>query len=87
MSITANPPSTQVLIREVCNEIAEFLLEKNRAYGDSASDPVRIFSKVDALEQINVRIDDKLSRKPRPSDISGSRPGGWNEGRRRRPSR
>jgi hypothetical protein len=38
------------------------LLEKNDSYGDSAINPVRIFSKSDALEQINVRIDDKLNR-------------------------
>lgn len=38
------------------------LLEKNRKYGDSALSPVRIFSKSDNLEQIRVRLDDKLSR-------------------------
>jgi len=49
-------------INDVCNEIRDMLIAKNRAYGNSAADPVRIFSKVDALEQIKVRIDDKLSR-------------------------
>lgn len=39
-----------------------FLQEKNESYGNSAFDPVRTFSKVDPIEQINVRIDDKLSR-------------------------
>jgi len=38
------------------------LLQKNKEYGDSAINPVRIFSSVDSIEQINVRIDDKLSR-------------------------
>ena len=38
------------------------LLEKNRKYGDSALNPKRIFSKASPMEQINVRIDDKLSR-------------------------
>jgi hypothetical protein len=38
------------------------LLEKNRSYGDSALDPVRIFSKADKEEQLLARIDDKLSR-------------------------
>jgi hypothetical protein len=52
----------QEKISQVCDEIKEFLLKKNRAYGDSAANPVRIFSKADPLEQINVRIDDKLSR-------------------------
>lgn len=43
-------------------EIKEMLLEKNAAYGDSALNPVRIFSHADAAEQIRVRLDDKLSR-------------------------
>jgi hypothetical protein len=38
------------------------LCEKNRLYGDSALDPARVFSRSDAVEQIRVRIDDKLSR-------------------------
>lgn len=54
--------STQIEIAKVCEEIKDLLLEKNRKYGNSAIDPVRIFSNVDSLEQLNVRIDDKLSR-------------------------
>ena len=54
--------STQQEIVEECNAIAEMLCEKNRKYGDSALNPVRVFSRCDALEQINVRLDDKLSR-------------------------
>jgi len=38
------------------------LLEKNRMYGNSAIKPLRIFSKADTVEQIKVRIDDKLNR-------------------------
>lgn len=38
------------------------LIEKNRKYGDSALNPARIFSKASNIEQIKVRIDDKLSR-------------------------
>jgi hypothetical protein len=53
---------TQIDIVTVCDEIKELLLEKNRKYGDSALNPVRIFSKADTLEQIEVRMDDKLSR-------------------------
>jgi hypothetical protein len=53
---------TQVLIREECDIIKYVLTEKNRKYGDSAINPARIFSKADPLEQINVRMDDKLSR-------------------------
>jgi hypothetical protein len=46
----------------VCDEIKNMLLDKNRKYSDSALNPKRIFSKADSIEQINVRIDDKLSR-------------------------
>lgn len=54
--------NTQQKINEVCNSVRDLLLEKNRKYGDSALNPSRIFSKSDAVEQIKVRIDDKLSR-------------------------
>jgi hypothetical protein len=40
----------------------DMLLEKNRKYGNSAISPLRIFSSAAPVEQINVRIDDKLSR-------------------------
>lgn len=53
---------TQELIAQECDRLKEMLLEKNRKYGDSAVNPRRIFSRASALEQINVRIDDKLSR-------------------------
>lgn len=54
--------STAYLIRLVCNNTATMLLEKNRKYGDSALDPVKIFHKGDAGDALRVRIDDKLSR-------------------------
>jgi hypothetical protein len=53
---------TQADISLVCNQIKELLLEKNRKYGDSALTPSRIFSKADSIEQLLVRIDDKLNR-------------------------
>jgi len=46
----------------ICDEIRELLLEKNRKYGDSALNPMRIFSKASTMEQLKVRLDDKLSR-------------------------
>lgn len=52
----------------VLSDISEMLIQKNIAYGDSALNPVRIFSKADAIEQLKVRIDDKLSRLARGSD-------------------
>ena len=54
--------STEAKIRIVCNDLAEFLIKKNEAYGDSAINPCRIFSKAGSTEQIKVRIDDKLNR-------------------------
>ena len=49
-------------IEKVCDEIKELLIKKNQAYGNSALQPLRIFSQADAGEQIKVRIDDKISR-------------------------
>lgn len=54
--------NTQLLIAETCDEIKELLIEKNRKYGDSAVNPIRILSKSSNTEQILVRIDDKLNR-------------------------
>jgi hypothetical protein len=54
--------TTQSRILEICEGLGEMLVEKNLKYGDSALNPVRIFSTADPLEQIKVRIDDKLSR-------------------------
>lgn len=52
----------QEQLDEVLNEVRAMLIQKNQAYGDAALNPVRIFSKADPLEQLKVRIDDKLSR-------------------------
>ena len=49
-------------ITDTCDQIKNLLLQKNEAYGDSALNPIRIFSSADSTEQIKVRIDDKLSR-------------------------
>ena len=53
---------TEELIKEVAREIVMLLIEKNKAYGDTANDPPKIFSKLSAKEGILARIDDKLSR-------------------------
>jgi hypothetical protein len=55
------------LITEECDALKAMLLEKNKAYGNSALNPLRIFSKASSVEQILVRIDDKLSRLKRGS--------------------
>jgi len=63
-------PSTADLIADVCDEVCDMLVAKNKAYGDSALSPVRVFSRSDAQEQLLVRIDDKLSRIARGSDYA-----------------
>jgi hypothetical protein len=67
--ITSAPSGTKIL--STCIDLAVFLAGKNAAYGNSALDPVRVFSKVGPKEQILVRMDDKISRLMR----GGSYPG------------
>jgi hypothetical protein len=45
-----------------CHEIASLLIQKNISYGNSAMEPVRIFATSDNVEQLKVRIDDKINR-------------------------
>jgi hypothetical protein len=56
------------LIDLECQNLAEMLKAKNRAYGNSFVDPVRIFSRVSPEEGLRIRIDDKLSRIARGND-------------------
>jgi hypothetical protein len=69
LSEDLNP--TQEAISQVCDELKEFLINKNKAYGNSALSPLRILSKSDTEEQLNVRIDDKLSRLMRGTAYDG----------------
>lgn len=62
---------TQLDIARKCDAVKNLLLEKNRKYGDSALEPVRTFSQATAVEQILVRIDDKLSRISRGTGLVG----------------
>lgn len=51
--------------QDVHNElsaIGAMLISKNKKYGNAALEPIRVFSRADSIEQIKVRIDDKLSR-------------------------
>jgi hypothetical protein len=43
-------------------EIRELLISKNLKYGNSALEPLGVFSKLSAKEGLLVRIDDKLKR-------------------------
>lgn len=49
-------------VASVLQEIQDLLIEKNEAYGNSALDPINVFSKASSVEQLKVRIDDKLNR-------------------------
>lgn len=60
-SLAAKAPSGEAILAQ-CNAIARTLLTKNIQYGNSALEPVRVFSKASPREQILVRLDDKLSR-------------------------
>ena len=54
--------STEDIIKDEARKVLMLLLEKNKAYGDTANSPPKIFSKLDAVEGLCARIDDKLSR-------------------------
>jgi hypothetical protein len=49
-------------ILNTCIDMAQLLIDKNISYGNSALEPIRIFGTSDNIEQIKIRIDDKLNR-------------------------
>jgi len=51
-----------IALQHELDTLRDLLLAKNAAYGDSALNPLRVFSRADAEEALRVRIDDKLSR-------------------------
>jgi hypothetical protein len=54
--------TTQNDIDILFDNFKSFLLEKNKRYGDSAINPIQVFSNESAEEQIRARLDDKLRR-------------------------
>jgi hypothetical protein len=46
----------------IIKDISDLLKSKNKAYGNSALKPAKIFSQLDATESLCARIDDKLMR-------------------------
>lgn len=62
--------NTRNSIIQACNDVRDLLLEKNQKYGNSALDPLRVFSTASPVEQLMVRVDDKLSR-IKTSGLSG----------------
>lgn len=59
--IATDAPSGNKILTE-CLDVAEMLIKKNISYGDSALNPMRLFASSDSVEQLKVRIDDKLNR-------------------------
>ena len=51
-----------IAVSEVLIEIKDLLISKNQKYGNSALEPLGVFSKLSAEEGLLVRIDDKLKR-------------------------
>ncbi|MCK9576258.1 MAG: hypothetical protein M0R51_10070 [Clostridia bacterium] len=49
-------------IKLVCENLAYFLEKKNEKYGNSALEPMNVFSKSESEDLLYARIDDKLSR-------------------------
>lgn len=71
-TLSVAAPEVEAGIRAVCAELTEILVAKNRAYGNSALNPIRCFSRADPIEQLRVRLDDKLSRVMRGVDQGDS---------------
>jgi hypothetical protein len=49
-------------VSKVLEEIQEMLVSKNEKYGNSALEPIGVFSKLSPQEGLLIRIDDKLKR-------------------------
>jgi len=52
-------------IKDICSNLADFLIEKNRCYGNSALQGMGIFHQPEdgiGASSIAVRLDDKLAR-------------------------
>jgi hypothetical protein len=55
-------PPFAIQVEEVLDSIEKMLIDKNRKYGNSALEPLGIFSQLSAKEGLLIRIDDKLKR-------------------------
>lgn len=55
-------------LEKVIDDVRVMLIHKNAAYGDSALNPLRVFSKASLSEQLLVRLDDKVSRLARGTE-------------------
>jgi len=54
--------NTSWKINKITESLNDLLQYKNVNYGDSALNPIKVFSKVDAVNSLCQRADDKISR-------------------------
>lgn len=57
-------------VRRILGEVGDLLVERNREYGNSALDPIGVFSKASREDQLATQLDHKLSRVARGGDPS-----------------
>ena len=62
LTVAAGAPKIQHKLAKAVTSIGLMLLDKNRKYGNSALDPLRVHSQATRIEQLKVRADDQLSR-------------------------
>jgi hypothetical protein len=55
-------PPFAIQVEEVLEQIQKMLVDKNRKYGNSALEPLGVFSQLSAKQGLLIRIDDKLKR-------------------------
>lgn len=58
-------------VRRILEGVADTVVQKNLAYGNSALNPIRVFSRTDRMEQLYTRLDDKLSRVQKGHEYPG----------------
>lgn len=51
-----------IQVSNVLDQIEKMLIDKNKKYGNSALEPIGVFSKLSPKEGLLIRIDDKLKR-------------------------
>ena len=61
-SVNVKQEDFATILDAVTKEITDLLKSKNKAYGNTALNPPRIFSKLNSTEALCARLDDKLSR-------------------------
>ena len=57
-----NLTDTQNKIKNLCDKISEILIYKNKMYGNSVLEPKQIFYKGGCVDNILMRLDDKIGR-------------------------